>query len=131
MRMEGTCDFCGKEGDWDAGLFEKQANVKARPNDWAALFPSNVEQLPPGCNFSADSLKHHSVETACACPRCVRTPNARFVPRKRNSNVRNHEAWKQIFIRDQWAYDDLRREFKHDCYRAEDNDTAQVACIGA
>ena len=46
-------------------------------------------------------------------------------------NVRNHEAWKQIFIRDQWAYDDLRREFKHDCYRAEDNDTAQVACIGA
>ena len=52
-------------------------------------------------------------------------------PRKRNSNVRNHEAWKQIFIRDQWAYDDLRCEFKHDSYRAWDNDTAQVACIGA
>ena len=43
----------------------------------------------------------------------------------------NHEAWKQIFIRDQWAYDDLRPEFKHDSYRAWDNDTAQVACIGA
>jgi len=46
-------------------------------------------------------------------------------------NVRNHEAWKQIFIRDQWAYDDLRCEFKYDCYRAEDNDTAHVVCIGA
>lgn len=61
----------------------------------------------------------------------LRTINTRPVPRKRNSNVRNHEAWKQIFIRDQWAYDDLRSEFKHDSYRAWDNDTAQVACIGA
>ena len=46
-------------------------------------------------------------------------------------NMRNHEAWKQIFIRDQWTYDDLRDEFKHACYRAADNDTAHVACIGA
>ena len=45
--------------------------------------------------------------------------------------MRYHEIWKQIFIRDQWAYDDLRCEFKYDSYRAWDNDTAQVACIGA
>lgn len=46
-------------------------------------------------------------------------------------NMRNHEAFKQIFIRDQWAYGELRNDFKHECYRASDNDTAHVVCIGA
>lgn len=46
-------------------------------------------------------------------------------------NPRNHEAWKQIFIRDQWCYADLQAEFKDACYRSADNDTAYVVCIGA
>ena len=45
--------------------------------------------------------------------------------------MRTHEAWKQIFIRDQWSYDELRDEYKDAHFQAQDNDTAHVVCIGA
>lgn len=46
-------------------------------------------------------------------------------------NLRTHEAWKRIFIRDQWLYRELRDEFKIAAYRALDNDSAHVECVGA
>ena len=72
MRIESTCDFCGKSGNWEAGLFDKQSDVKDRPKDWAAIFPANVKHMPKGSTFSPESLKQHRVETACACPDCAR-----------------------------------------------------------
>lgn len=46
-------------------------------------------------------------------------------------NMRTHEAWKQMFIRDQFAYDELSNEYKDACWRATDNDSAHVALLGA
>lgn len=81
MRMTGQCDFCHQSGNWEAGIFHDQADVKGRPKHWAAAFPTNVENLPAGCTFRPEDLEKHQVETAVACPQCVRHANASFTPK--------------------------------------------------
>lgn len=46
-------------------------------------------------------------------------------------NNRTHAADKQIFIRDQWTYCELRDEFKDLNFSASNNDLAFVLCIGS
>lgn len=82
MRMKGVCDFCETEGDWEAGIFYDQKDVKKRPKDWAAAFPSNMERLPEGCTFRTEDCEKYGVETALACPKCCRRKNDKFTPKK-------------------------------------------------
>lgn len=72
MKIEGKCDFCAEEGEWEAGLFEKQREALARPAAWAAMFPWSRKTLPKDCNFSPESLQEHGVTTRLACPKCFR-----------------------------------------------------------
>jgi len=76
MRLIGTCDFCGKIGEWEGGLWHDRGrdkeDVKQRPQNWAAAFPWNRRALPEGCNMSPESLEEHKVTTRFTCPDCVR-----------------------------------------------------------
>jgi len=42
----------------------------------------------------------------------------------------SHERWTGLYIRDQFAYDDMRPDFSMDSWRADDSDTALVRLIG-
>lgn len=41
-----------------------------------------------------------------------------------------HEAWKQIYIRDQFWFDDFSSEFLYACWCADNNDLAAVMLYG-
>jgi len=77
MTIEGRCDFCKRYGCWKGGLYRKKEEARSRPKDWAALFPWNVEELPPDCNFSPESLREYAIEARFACPKCFRNKSDR------------------------------------------------------
>lgn len=88
MRIEGTCDFCGKYGDWEAGMFNdrgvKFQRIVERPADWAAIFPWNKRRMPEGSNWSPESMKEYKVTSRFTCPDCCRAwwPRVGLLPRR-------------------------------------------------
>jgi hypothetical protein len=72
MKIEGECDFCGKHGDWEAGMFDRQRDALVRPKEWAALFPWSRKTMPKGCTFDTTTLEKFDVKTRFACPNCFR-----------------------------------------------------------
>lgn len=72
MEVKGECDFCGKEGEWEVGLFDNKVRAKSRPATWAAMFPWNRLMMPKGCTFDPSTLEKYGVTTRLACPDCWR-----------------------------------------------------------
>jgi len=96
MTLEGRCDFCKRYGCWKGGLYRKREEARSRPKDWAALFPWNVEKLPPDCNFSSTVLAEYGIETRFACPRCFRNKPDRELQEweiKREEFIPHYELW--------------------------------------
>jgi len=90
MTLQGRCDFCKRYGSWKGGLYRKRKEARRRPKGWAALFPWNVEELPPDCNSSPETLREYAIETKFACPRCFRG--------KRDRELHEWEITRKEFI---------------------------------
>lgn len=66
------CDFCKREGQWEAMPFESKEGARKRSLGIAAVFPWNMRKLPPGVTFTPESLRRAGVMLRTACPDCFR-----------------------------------------------------------
>jgi hypothetical protein len=71
MKITGTCDFCGTNGEWEGGIWD--APPKDQPKDWAAFYPTRP--IPHCWRTLAwahpEFCEEHNITTVLRCPKCV------------------------------------------------------------
>jgi len=73
MKIQGTCDFCGRNFSSPGGIYNLREAVTRRPLGWAAIFVWNMERMPEGCNFHPTKLHDFGVEVKKTCTLCMRS----------------------------------------------------------
>ena len=79
MRIETTCETCGKTGDWEVGFFDNLKEAKDRPEDWGCIVmtknnkPVNVPAEYVDYPWSwSEFCEQHNTGVAVFCPNCFR-----------------------------------------------------------